>query len=74
MGLLPGKPATFEIDASKCGAGDVVVTVDGPEGSDPVKVEYSATGDTPGIYTGSYHPKVCTLYPSQRPTTVKCCA
>lgn len=57
VGLLPGKPATFEIDASKCGAGDVVVTVDGPEGSDPVKVEYSAGGDTPGVYTGSYHPK-----------------
>ena len=35
-----------------------MVTVDGPEGSDPVKVEYSAGGDTPGVYTGSYHPKV----------------
>jgi len=57
VGLLPGKPAEFEIDASKCGAGEVVVTVDGPDGSEPVKVEYSATGDTPGVYTGAYHPK-----------------
>ena len=58
VGLLPGKPAEFEIDASKCGAGDVVVTVEGPEGADPVKVEYGVTGDTPGIYTGAYFPKV----------------
>ena len=39
-------------------AGEVVVTVEGPEGSDPIKVEYGVTGDTPGIFTGSYFPKV----------------
>ena len=55
--MLPGKPAKFEIDASKCGAGDVVVTVIGPEGSQPVKVDYAVTGETPGVYTGSYFPK-----------------
>lgn len=57
VGLLPGKPAKFEIDASKCGNGELSVTVDGPEGSEPCKVEYAASGDTPGIYVGSYFPK-----------------
>lgn len=57
VGLLPGKPAKFEIDASKCGVGELSVTVDGPEGSEPCKVEYAASGEIPGVYVGTYYPK-----------------
>ena len=56
VGLKLGKPAEFEIDASKAGESGrdkVQVEVMGPEG--PVKVDLTSNGDL--TYTGAYYPE-----------------
>lgn len=57
VGLKPGKPAEFEIDASKAGENGrdkVKVEVIGPDG-EPVKVDLNNNGDL--TYTGAYYPE-----------------
>ena len=47
----PNKPASFNVDASKSGPGELVVTVTGPSGKIPVDCEPSKTQDYLVTYT-----------------------